>query len=525
MREVVEMLHLVITDCVASLALLVLVCVFIICALVRALTNKGPMLWPILGIIPTALFHVDDIYDWLTETLNRCDGKFAFRGLWMSGVHGVVTSDPLDVECILKTRFHNYPKGKFYTERFYDLLGDGIFNTDGEKWKERRQVAIRAMNSSRFLSHALQTTEDLLQKKMLPLLGHFASTGEAVDLQQVLLRLTFDMTCRTGFDADPGYLDLNLPDAPVAKAFEDANLVIQNRFLVPPLIWKLMKFFSVGSEKMLKDTVGVAHEFAEKIAADRMNEYKKLGGLKARGDILSRLIEIKCSGEEGMEEKFSAKYLQDFMASFVVAGRDTTSASLSWFFWLIHKHPVVENRILSEINEMIKDRESEEECLYSTEFTVDELERMVYLQAALSESLRLYPAIPVNLKEVQHDDVLPDGTPITKGSQMIFCVYATARAEEIWGKDCREFKPERWIKDGKFVRENEFKYAVFNAGPRLCLGKKLAYMQMKMVVASILSKYSIKVVEGHPVVPKLTISLYMKHGLLTTVRHRSIPKP
>jgi len=58
---------------------------------------------------------------------------------------------------------------------------------------------------------------------------------------------------------------------------------------------------------------------------------------------------------------------------------------------------------------------------------------------------------------------------------------------------------------------------VFNAGPRLCLGKKFAYMQMKMVAASILLRYEVMVVEGHEVEPKLTTTLYMKHGLLVTL--------
>ncbi|KAE8730176.1 hypothetical protein F3Y22_tig00003041pilonHSYRG01046 [Hibiscus syriacus] len=120
---------------------------------------------------------------------------------------------------------------------------------------------------------------------------------------------------------------------------------------------------------------------------------------------------------------------------------------------------------------------------------------MVYLQAALSESLRLYPSVPIEMKQVQEDNLFPDGT---------------------------RFKPERWIKDGKFVSSNQFKYAVFNAGPRLCLGKKFAYTQMKMAAASVLLRYSIKVVEGHNVLPNLTTTLYMKNGLMVTLKPRLV---
>lgn len=64
--------------------------------------------------------------------------------------------------------------------------------------------------------------------------------------------------------------------------------------------------------------------------------------------------------------------------------------------------------------------------------------------------------------------------------------------------DCLEFKPERWINnDGELVSENQFRYAVFNGSPRFCLGKKFAYMQMKMVAAATLLMYEVKVFKGH----------------------------
>lgn len=125
-----------------------------------------------------------------------------------------------------------------------------------------------------------------------------------------------------------------------------------------------------------------------------------------------------------------------------------------------------------------------------------------------------------SLSQVLEDDVFPDGTKVRKGARVLYSIYSMARVEEIWGKDCREFRPERWLKDGMFVSENQFKYTVFNAGPRLCIGKKFAYMQMKMVVASMLMRYRVEVVKGHEVAPKVTTTLYMKNGLRVLVRPR-----
>jgi cytochrome P450 len=186
---------------------------------------------------------------------------------------------------------------------------------------------------------------------------------------------------------------------------------------------------------------------------------------------------------------------------------------------VLHKNPEVKSRILGEINEILGCRNCKNVLHddHDVVFTVEELKKMVYLQAALSESLRLYPSVPMDMKEVVEDDVFPDGNMVKRGARVHYCIFTMARMESVWGKDCLEFKPERWIKDGQFVSENQFKYTVFNAGPRLCLGKKFAYMQMKMVAASILLRYEVMVVEGHEVEPKLTTTLYMKHGLLVTL--------
>ncbi|XP_050276428.1 cytochrome P450 86B1-like isoform X2 [Quercus robur] len=428
-----------------SISLLVLT---ILSCILQRLTNKGPMLWPVMGILPSVFLHINNIYDWITRSFIKAGGTFHFRGMWMDGYYGIMTIVPSNIEYMLKTKFKNFPKGRHYIERFYDLLGNGIFNADDQLWKEQRRFATSEMHSSRFVEYSFQTMQDLVHQKLLKLLEKLVESGDSFDLQEVLLRFTFDNICTAALGIDPGCLALDLPEIPFAKAFEEATEFTLLRFLVPSFVWKVMRLLGVGYEKRLKKAIKIVNDFSEKIVTDRKNELVKFGSLNDHSDLLSRLIE-----------------------------------------------------------------DSDQ---------VEELRKMVYLQAALSESLRLYPSVPFDFKEVIEDDVFPDGTMIKKGSQVFYSIYSMARMESIWGKDCLEFKPERWLKDGQFVSENQFKYVVFNAGPRLCLGKKFAYVQMKMVAASILLRYEVKVVEGHKVDPKLTTTLYMKHGLLVTIKPRLV---
>ncbi|GMH20764.1 hypothetical protein Nepgr_022606 [Nepenthes gracilis] len=209
----------------------------------------------------------------------------------------------------------------------------------------------------------------------------------------------------------------------------------------------------------------------------------------------------------------------ELWASDAEPSRDSSSVALVGFFWLYTKTQTWKRK-LSEIGEIINSEECKQRESTGIVFQKDELEKMVYLQAALSESMRLYPPAPINLKEVEEDDVYPDGKRTRKGDIVFYHIFAMGRMESIWGKDCNEFRPERWIKDGQFVSSKHFKYTVFNGGPRFCVGQKFAYLQTEMLATSILLRYKVIVAEGQVFSPKITTALYMKYGLLVTFQPR-----
>ncbi|KAJ8435013.1 hypothetical protein Cgig2_013501 [Carnegiea gigantea] len=126
---------------------------------------------------------------------------------------------------------------------------------------------------------------------------------------------------------------------------------------------------------------------------------------------------------------------------------------------------------------------------YLRDIIVKELQ---YLQAAIYESMRVYPPVQFDSKFSLRDDVLPDGTRVRKGTRVTYHSYAMARMEGIWGKDCLEFRPERWLNaDGMFCHESAFKYPIFQGGYRVCLGKELAVVEMKCVILSILREFHV----------------------------------
>ncbi|GKC41188.1 cytochrome P450 [Tanacetum coccineum] len=88
------------------------------------------------------------------------------------------------------------------------------------------------------------------------------------------------------------------------------------------------------------------------------------------------------------------------------------------------------------------------------------------------------------------------------------------RMKSVWGEDCMEFKPVRWISTGGGIKhEPSYKFSTFNVGMRSCVGKEMSFSQLKIVIATIIFHYHIELVEGHPVVPKDSVVLQMKDGL------------
>ncbi|RCV07124.1 hypothetical protein SETIT_1G219200v2 [Setaria italica] len=483
---------------------------FVFSAVRNRLSTKpgAPMMWPVVGVIPALVAHFDNIYDWGAAALARTGGTFHYRGTWGGGSSGVITSVPANVEHVLKTNFANYPKGPYYRERFVELLGEGIFNADGEAWSAQRRAASTEMHSARFLEFSAGTIGGLVRGKMLPLLDRIAERGEAVDMQDLLLRFTFDNICAAAFGIDAGCLAEGLPDVPFASAFERATELSLARFVTPPFVWKAKRLLGVGSERALVEATRAVREFAERTVAERRAELRKTGTLAGRCDLLSRLMS---SPPADLPGGYSDEFLRDFCISFILAGRDTSSVALAWFFWLLASHPDVESRVLADV---VRAADADDKSGKS----------MDYLHAALTESMRLYPPVPADFKEALEDDVLPDGTAVRAAQRVIYFTYAMGRDKVLWGPDCLEFRPERWLdKRGAFAggAESPYKYVVFNAGPRLCVGKRFAYTQMKAVAAAVLARFRVEVLPGQEAVkPKLNTTLYMKHGLMVRFARR-----
>ncbi|KAF8776441.1 hypothetical protein HU200_003143 [Digitaria exilis] len=451
----------------------------------RLRKQKGPRSWPVVGATMEQLRNYHRMHDWLVEYLS----KHRTVTVDMPFTSYTYIADPVNVEHVLKTNFTNYPKGDVYRSYMDVLLGDGIFNADGELWRKQRKTA-----SFEFASKNLR-----------------------------------DFSAIVGFGVEIGTLSPDLPENSFAQAFDAANIIVTLRFIDP--LWRLKRFFHVGSEALLEQSIKLVDEFTYSVIRRRKAE----------------IVEARASGKqeklgEAGEESGGLgddKSLRDVVLNFVIAGRDTTATTLSWFTYMAMTHPDVGEKLRRELCAFEAERAREEGVAlvpvagagddddvafaarvaqFASLLSYDSLGKLVYLHACVTETLRLYPAVPQDPKGILEDDVLPDGTKVRAGGMVTYVPYSMGRMEYNWGPDAASFRPERWINDdGAFRNASPFKFTAFQAGPRICLGKDSAYLQMKMALAILCRFYRFQLLEGHPVQYRMMTILSMAHGLKVRV--------
>ncbi|KAE8793766.1 hypothetical protein D1007_31508 [Hordeum vulgare] len=462
---------------------------------------------PAVGTVFHQVYHLRRLHDYYTDMFRE---HMTFR-LLSPGRGQIYTSDPAVVEHILKTNFANYGKGGSNYENMSDLFGDGIFAVDGDKWKQQRKIA-----SYDFSTRALRDFSGGVFNKNAAKLAHIVSSNAA----DLLMKATMDSIFTIAFGLDLNTLSGAAADegGRFAAAFDDASEFTLLRYV--NAFWKVARFLNVGAEAALRHRIKVVDEFVYKHIRARADEMadEKAHDAESKCDLLSRFIQATTS-ESG---KVDYKYLRDIIMNIVIAGKDTTAGGLAWFLYMMCKHPEVQEKINEEARMAADAGEAASIDEFSHSLTDEALNKMHYLHAALTETLRLYPSVPLDNKECFSDDVLPNGFSVGKGDMVFYAPYAMGRMERVWGDDVQAFRPERWLdQHGVFQPESPFKFTAFQAGPRICLGKEFAYRQMKIFAAVLLRFFVLGLRDKDASVNYRTmITLYIEQGLHLTATAR-----
>ena len=279
---------------------------------------------------------------------------------------------------------------------------------------------------------------------------------------------------------------------PFSKAFDYASGVTAKRFTNP--LWRLFEIFT---GKRFRAAVAEVKSFGQSVVKSTIEKRHPTAPPlpeREKAPLSSNLINSL------LDHISSPDVVADAAMNFLSAGRDTTAQSLTWTLYSLFRNPDVHTSLLSALHEAFPDHKRADSL--PVDFSsLTAPHAFPLANAIFAETLRLNPAVPFELKESTAASTLPDGTYLPKGAVVIWIPYALARSPSIWGDDASEFKPERWIDrqgDGALhlVTRSAFENPVFNAGPRMCIGKKLAEVLAIRVLCEIVWLWDLKEVQG-----------------------------
>uniref|UniRef100_A0A2P2JLI2 Cytochrome P450 n=1 Tax=Rhizophora mucronata TaxID=61149 RepID=A0A2P2JLI2_RHIMU len=367
------------------LLLILIVFLYLVLKIYTGKSINNPKYAPVCGTIFDRLLHYKTIYDYQISIAR----KHKTHRMLAPDQSEVYTTDPRNIEHVLKTNFDKYAKGRHIQEKLMDLLGEGLFGVDGDKWRHQRKLASLEF-STRVLRDFSCAVFRMNAAKLVRLISETAIADRVFDIQDILMRSALDSMFKVGFGVELNCMDGSSQESfAFMNALDKANDTVGFRFVDP--FWKLKRYFNVGSEASLKKNIKVLGDFVN----STINTKRKLLAKQHcndKEDILSRFL-----GESEKDPTtMNDKYLRDIILNFMVAGKDSTGNTLSWFLYMLCMNPLIQEKIVQEV-ELVMGSQDDEASVedFVAKITDTTLEQMHYLHAALTETLRLYPPIPI----------------------------------------------------------------------------------------------------------------------------------
>ncbi|OWZ01987.1 Cytochrome P450 [Phytophthora megakarya] len=452
--------------------------------------------------------NLDRYHEWLTgHSLSRDGYPFALHLLGKNDV--LYLSRPEHFEDVMKTHNANFNKSDSVRDTFDDFLGENIVLINGERWLFQRKVLVNLFSARALREYVTPITQEKTMQ-LQQVLKEKSDTDQIFDMQKLMNQFTLDIFAEIGFGCKLNLLTSGTEHL-FEVAFDDANQISCERFSKPTWLWKFQRYFNLGSERRLREAIGEMNDFILNVIKDSMKQIEsfKLADTKDRPafkNILTILLNNK--------QTITPTEVRNIALTGLEAGRGTTGATLVWLFHLVSLNPRVEKKLRAEIFAKFPVFKESDSYIPSYE----ELNDLPYMEATIMEVLRLAPSVPTVTYHCTHDTVLRDNTFIPAGTDVFLHLYAAGRLSSVWGSDVESFTPERFLdaETGKLLKDSPAMYS-FGGGPRSCIGKNMAMLEMKTTIATVISRFTLIQEPGQDVRPTLDLTLTMKNPLMMRV--------
>jgi cytochrome P450 len=423
--------------------------------------------------------------DWMYEKTVEMDEQPWLRHV-PSLPDTIMLATPALIEDVVRTQNDIFGKGQL-TRTVFDGMGTSFFVLDGLEWFHQRSIATKFF-SPRMLRDIATPMLNKHAEVFYSVLEKSCGSHEPVNLTKLFHELTLQQMIELGFGFQMDLIGSE-HGHPLDRAMEAAMRQVLYRMQTPEWFWKLQRFLNVGSERTFRRVASEVHGIVgEMIHNSLAQAQSKVASSRAEAtNIVELYIQAMQDDATNSGIQFSPETLRDIAIMFVFAGSDTPAVTLNWVFLMLSKHPHVEQNLRKELWDKVPELMRGE----TTTLTLEQTQALTYLDAVIKGTLRLYPPGPLSTRQAERDTHLVDGTFVAKGMTVTVMPYVMGRLQSIWGDDAHQLKPERFIDaaTGESRVVSPFEFFSFHAGPRVCIGKHLAMLQLKLVIATLLSRY------------------------------------
>ncbi len=420
------------------------------------------------------------------RTIHRTHGDYV-RIPTVPGFDVYFLADPAAIEHVLVKNHKNYRKPAFLTTPVRLLLGNGLFTSEGDFWLRQRRLSQPAFLRGAIVRLAAPMTaaaEDLIRT------WQAAPDGRTVDIVPEMMRLVLHIACATLFGTDAG----SDADA-IGAAQRDVFALVRHRMdnpLAAPLWVPTRLNRTYRKAKALLDRVVL-----------RVIESRRRSG-PAGNDLLDLLLAAR-DAESGTG--MSDGQLRDEVHTLLFAGLDTTTAGLSWAWYLLARHPEVQEALHAEAAAHLAGRAP----------AAEDLPHLPLATAVFEEALRLYPPAPGLARQALVADEI-QGYPIPARAIVMPSQWVAHRHPTYWEQP-DQFRPERFL-PGRAADRPKFAYFPFGGGPRICIGNTFALMEGVLVLAALAQRFHFRPADEREAEIDMTFVLRPRGAVNLVVRQR-----
>ncbi|CAH1392177.1 unnamed protein product [Nezara viridula] len=430
------------------------------------------------------LFRIHIAHSW-DKIYKQLEGK-PLGGFFQTVLPFLMVRDPEYVHQVLISSFDHFFDRNFEIDEEVNPLDAHLFFLRGNRWRYLRNKLspIFSGGKLRWMFEEMEKCGDVFAECFDKL-----ADGKDRDVLEELARYATDVigSCAFGLEGD----SLTNPDSKLRQMGKDlfdttsinwSQISFLLKFSVPRLLlWLKVRSLPSGIEKYFCSTVSNVLEHRRKTGIKRRDFVQLLLQLKEKevveidvNDLDEEENEIQENNEiEKIEITDRLLMAQSFV--FFVGGFETTSRTLHYLIYQLAQHPEIQERARQEVLR-IKEKHSQ--------FSYDALKDLKFLDNCISETLRLNPPVSMLNRECTNDFTFPDGTSIEKGEQIVIPIYSIHRDPKYFPEPTK-FNPDRFLSDPQ-----RGTYLPFGDGPRICIGKRFALVEIKIVMARLLERYN-----------------------------------